>query len=106
MKNREGKAMPIYEYQCHMCGERFESFRGINDDDLVRIFNDRGQVIIPAKVSLRIMPGVVDVPQGAWYEPDENGIDRGGCANTLTRDEYSPGGACCTNTALVQVEKA
>ena len=25
--------MPIYEYQCSMCGERFETFRGINDDD-------------------------------------------------------------------------
>ena len=25
--------MPIYEYECCMCGERFEAFRGINDDD-------------------------------------------------------------------------
>ena len=25
--------MPIYEYQCLMCGERFEAFRGIKDDD-------------------------------------------------------------------------
>jgi putative FmdB family regulatory protein len=25
--------MPIYEYQCRMCGERFESFRRMNDDD-------------------------------------------------------------------------
>jgi putative FmdB family regulatory protein len=25
--------MPIYEYQCLMCGEIFESFRAINDDD-------------------------------------------------------------------------
>jgi putative FmdB family regulatory protein len=25
--------MPIYEYRCRMCGERFEMFRGINDDD-------------------------------------------------------------------------
>ena len=25
--------MPIYEYQCLMCGEKFEVFRGINDDD-------------------------------------------------------------------------
>jgi anaerobic dimethyl sulfoxide reductase subunit A len=80
--------------------------RGINDGDPVRVFNDRGQMIIPARVSLRIMPGVVDVPQGARYEPDEKGIDRGGCANILTKDAYSPGGACCTNTALVQVEKA
>jgi anaerobic dimethyl sulfoxide reductase subunit A len=80
--------------------------RGIRDGDFVRVFNDRGQMMIPARVSERILPGVVDVPQGAWYEPDENGIDRGGCANVLTRDAYSPGGACCTNTALVQVERA
>jgi anaerobic dimethyl sulfoxide reductase subunit A len=80
--------------------------RGISNGDLVRVFNDRGQTIIPAMVSQRIMPGVVDVPQGAWYEPDEDGIDRGGCANVLTRDAYSPGGACCTNTALVQIERA
>jgi anaerobic dimethyl sulfoxide reductase subunit A len=63
-------------------------------------------MMIPATVSQRIKPGVVDVPQGAWYDPDENGLDRGGCANILTRDAASPGGANCTNTALVQVEKA
>jgi len=79
--------------------------RGIKTGEFVRVFNDRGQMIIPAKVSQGIMPGVVDVPQGAWYEPDENGVDRGGCANVLTNDKYSPGGACCTNTALVQVGK-
>jgi anaerobic dimethyl sulfoxide reductase subunit A len=80
--------------------------RGIRDGDPVRVFNERGQMIIPAKVSERIMPGVVDVPQGAWFDPDENGVDRGGCANVLTNDAYSPGGACATNTALVEVEKA
>jgi len=79
--------------------------RGINDGDMVRVFNDRGQMIISARVTERIMPGVVDVPQGAWYDPDENGIDRGGCCNVLTRDEHSPGGAFCSNTSLVQVER-
>ena len=79
--------------------------RGIKDGDMVRVFNDRGQMIIPAKVTERIMPGVVDLPQGAWYDPDENGIDRGGCANILTKDVISPGGAFCSNTALVGVEK-
>ena len=80
--------------------------RGIKDGDPVRVFNDRGEMIIPAKVTQRIMPSVVDVPEGAWYDPDEQGVDRGGCANVLTRDACSPGGAFTTNTCLVQVEKA
>ncbi len=72
----------------------------------MRVFNDRGEMIILAEVIERIMPGVVDIPQGAWHDPDENGVDRGGCANILTKDVISPGGALCSNTALVQVEKA
>jgi anaerobic dimethyl sulfoxide reductase subunit A len=52
------------------------------------------------------MPGVVDVPHGAWYDPDEKGVDKGGCANVLTRDASSPAGASTYNTALVQVERA
>jgi len=79
--------------------------RGIKDGDMVRGFNDRGQTILPASVTERIMPGVVDIPEGAWYAPDKNGVDRGGCPNVLLNDEPSPGGALCTNTALVQVEK-
>jgi len=79
--------------------------RGIEDGDMVRVFNNRGQTIIPARVTERIMPGVVDIPEGAWFDPDEKGIDRGGCPNVLLNDEPSPGGALCSNTALVQVEK-
>jgi anaerobic dimethyl sulfoxide reductase subunit A len=80
--------------------------RGVKNGDMVSVFNDRGMTVLPARVTERIMPGVVDVPPGAWYDPDENGVDRGGCANILTRDEHSPGGAYATNTSLVQVEKA
>jgi anaerobic dimethyl sulfoxide reductase subunit A len=72
---------------------------------MVRVFNDRGEMVIPASVTGRIMPGVVDIPQGAWYDPDENGVDRGGCANILTKDIASPGGAFPSNTCLIQVEK-
>ncbi|MBU2644249.1 molybdopterin-dependent oxidoreductase [bacterium] len=78
--------------------------RGIDHSASVDVFNDRGRVRIPANVTERIMPGVVDIKQGAWYAPDENGIDRGGCANVLTKDEPSPGGAHPMNSALVQVE--
>ena len=79
--------------------------RGICEGDKVRVFNDRGEMIIRAKVTERMMPGVVDVPQGAWYDPDEQGVDRGGCANVLTKDQISPGAAIPYNTSLVQVQK-
>jgi anaerobic dimethyl sulfoxide reductase subunit A len=79
--------------------------RGIRQGDLVRVFNDRGEVRIPAKVTERIMPGVVALPQGAWYNPNEKGIDYGGCANVLTKNVISPGGGFTPHTALVEIKK-
>ncbi len=78
--------------------------RNIKGGDMVDVFNDRGTVRIPAKVTERIIPGAVDIAQGAWYQPDEDGVDIGGCGNTLTKDEPSPGGAHPMNSALVQVK--
>ena len=80
--------------------------RGIVNGEVVKIFNDRGIVAIPAKVTPRIMPGVVSIPQGAWYTPDEQGIDRRGCINTLTKYHPTPlafGNPSHTN--LVQISK-
>jgi len=79
--------------------------RGIADGEMVRVFNDRGETRIQAKVTERIMPGVVSLGQGAWYTPDEKGRDTAGSANILTADRHSPGGAMPCNTALVQVAK-
>jgi len=79
--------------------------RGISDGDAVLVFNDRGKVLIQAKVTERIMPGVIDIAEGAWFDIDDHGIDRGGCANTLTADAHSPGGAWATNAGLVEVKR-
>lgn len=79
--------------------------RAIVDGDEVKVFNDRGVTILPAKVTERIMLGVVAIAQGAWYRPDKEGVDRGGSSNILTKDDYSPGGGWPCNTCLVQVEK-
>jgi anaerobic dimethyl sulfoxide reductase subunit A len=80
--------------------------RGVKDGDEIYVFNDRGKLVITAWVTERIMPGVICIFQGAWYDPDQEGIDRGGCVNVLTNDAYSEGGASALNTVLVQVSKA
>ncbi len=43
--------------------------RGIANGDMVRVFNHRGEVRLPAKVTPRILPGVSAMGQGAWHEP-------------------------------------
>lgn len=79
--------------------------RGIKNGDAVRVFNHRGVSITRAKVTNRIMPGVVSLEEGADFRPDDRGRDRAGSSNVLTRDEYSPAGAFASNSALVQVER-
>jgi anaerobic dimethyl sulfoxide reductase subunit A len=78
--------------------------RNIHNGDIVDVFNERGRVRIPVKVTERIIPGVVCIYQGEWYNPNKEGIDLGGCANVLTSDGFSPGGAFPLNTNLVEIE--
>ncbi|MBI2832447.1 MAG: molybdopterin-dependent oxidoreductase [Chloroflexi bacterium] len=79
--------------------------RGIKDGDMVQAFNGRGVVMLPAKVTPRIMPGVVQIESGAWYNPDGKGVDRGGNSNVLTTDEPSLAGNFSYNNCLVEVKK-
>ncbi|HDR1819115.1 DMSO/selenate family reductase complex A subunit [Pasteurella multocida] len=64
--------------------------RNIKNGDMIRIFNDRGEVQIHAKVTPRIIPGVVALSEGAWYAPDSQGVDHSGCVNVLTTQRPSP----------------
>lgn len=66
------------------------SARGIANNDWVEVFNERGRVQLQARVTARIAPGVLSVPQGAWFKPDSDGVDQGGSVNTLTSWHPSP----------------
>jgi anaerobic dimethyl sulfoxide reductase subunit A len=80
--------------------------RGIESGEPVKVFNDRGALVIRARVTRRIRPGVVAIPQGAWYTPDKNGVCRRGCINVLTSQRPTPlahGNA--QHTILVEVRK-
>ncbi|MDO9302842.1 MAG: molybdopterin dinucleotide binding domain-containing protein, partial [Anaerolineales bacterium] len=80
--------------------------RDIHDGELVRVWNERGELVIPARVTPRILPGVVDIPQGAWWKPDANGVDHGGCINVLTSHRWTPlAFATAQQTIMVEVEK-
>lgn len=71
--------------------------RGISNGDQVFVYNDRGTVKLEARVTERVMPGVVSIPQGAWYHPvpssevappsaanPDHEVDIAGSMNTLT----------------------
>jgi biotin/methionine sulfoxide reductase len=64
--------------------------RGIVEGDIVRVFNDRGATLAGAVITEQIRPGVVVLPTGAWYDPedpnDPESLDVHGNPNILTKD--------------------
>lgn len=94
--------------------------RGIKNDDLVFIYNERGTLRLPAKVTTRIVPGTISVPQGAWYDPKpasevtppaganpKKPVDVAGSVNTLTSLHPTPiAKGMGVHTILAQVVKA
>jgi trimethylamine-N-oxide reductase (cytochrome c) len=85
--------------------------RGIKDGDLVRAFNDRGEVVLCARVTQRLPPGTAHCYESvADYLPlGEPGYspDIAGCINILTPKRFitrtSTGMA--PNSCLIQVER-
>ena len=78
---------------------------GIRTGDTVEVWNDRGKCVVPAYVTERLLPGVLVLFEGAWMDPDKNGIDRAGNPDFLTLDHPSPAGAFAYNNAMVQLKK-
>ena len=81
--------------------------RNVADGDIVRVFNGRGSCLARAVISDDIRDGVIAIPTGAWYDPDENGDDQQGNPNVLTRDIGTSriGQGSSAHTTLVEVGK-
>jgi trimethylamine-N-oxide reductase (cytochrome c) len=85
--------------------------RKITDGDLVRAFNDRGQIMVGAVVTERVRPGVVRISEGAWFDPADpavpGSICKNGNVNCLTFDIGSSSLAQgnCGQMAQLDIEK-
>ena len=85
--------------------------RGIGAGDVAKVFNDRGACLVGVILSDAVMPGVIQLSTGAWYDPQEPGqigsVCKHGNPNVLTRDTGTSRLAQgpTSHTALVEVEK-
>jgi anaerobic selenocysteine-containing dehydrogenase len=74
--------------------------RGLSDGDLVRIFNELGEVHCPLTVAPVVRPGVVSLPKGIWRRNTRNSTT----GTALVPDTLTDiGGGACFNDARVQV---
>jgi anaerobic selenocysteine-containing dehydrogenase len=110
---REAPTMKVkgwdgYLYEPLWISPKDAAARGIQDGDIVKVYNERGAVLAGAYVKERIMDGAVSMDHGARYDgiiPGE--LDRGGAINTITphktTSKNATGMVC--SSFLVEVEK-
>jgi anaerobic selenocysteine-containing dehydrogenase len=76
--------------------------RGIAAGDVVRVWNDFGEVRVTARLNPDLRPGVVFLPKGLWSHNTLSGTT----ANAVAPDALADvGQGACFNDARVQVEK-
>ncbi|MGH7162093.1 MAG: molybdopterin-containing oxidoreductase family protein [Planctomycetota bacterium] len=75
--------------------------RGIAEGERVRVFNDRGEVRLPARLDGGVRRGVVAMASGTWISRDGHSV------NVLTHDDVTDMGYAATFfDCLVQVERS
>ena len=77
--------------------------RGISDGATVKVYNQRGNVQLIARIRNRVLPGIVCMPQGFWPSLMKGGSS----ANALTPDLLTDmGDGSALQETRVQVEQA
>ena len=85
--------------------------RGLNNGDVVKLFNDRGACLAGVIIDKKVMEGVVQISTGAWYDPENpnkpNSICKHGNPNVLTPDKGTSklGQGPIAHSCLIEMEK-
>ena len=85
--------------------------RGLANGDIVRLFNDRGELLAGVVVTPEVREGVVQLSTGAWYDPADasaaRSLDKHGNPNVLTLDKGTSrlGQGPIAHSALIEIEK-
>ena len=84
--------------------------RGLANGDIVRVFNDRGEILAGVLVTDIVPERVAAICEGAWYDPEvwgEKSLCQHGCVNVLTFDKgtSSLAQSNSAHTVLAQIEK-
>jgi len=85
--------------------------RGLSDGDVVRVFNDRGQILAGLKITDDICSGVIRINEGGWFDPanarEIGSLCRYGDVNNLTTglstSKLAQGN--CGHTGVAEVER-
>ena len=59
---------------------------GLSDGEKVKVYNQRGAFLAGLKTTDNIMPGVLLIATGAWWQPDDDGTCHAGNPNAVTPD--------------------
>ena len=84
--------------------------RRLAEGDVVRVFNGRGACLAVVALTEDILPGVVQMATGAWFDPlvgeDERPLEVHGNPNVLTRDAGTSrlAQATAAHSCLVEIE--
>jgi len=110
LQDEEKRVINGYKYNPIQMSKADADARGIVYGDLVRVFNDRGQVLCWAEVSQRYMPGVAHLTYGRvndFVQPGVPGsLDKSGnVENICTGGFISPFDNQASVQAVAQIEK-
>ena len=77
--------------------------RGISDGDVLRVYNERGETHLTARVTDAVLPGVLYTPKGVWRSGSTTGQTVNALLDADIRTDIEDG-ACC-NEAFCDVAR-